>query len=262
MSELTYLSLGWGVQSWTIAAMIALGHMPPINLAIHADTTHESTATYDHARTWTPWLAEHGVTVITVTAPSTDIRVADNYNGVFIPAITVDPATGGKGMLSRQCTDRWKIRPIRSKLRELLGHHPKQGDITALIGISFDEWHRMRDSDAKYIVNSYPLVDMRMTRNDCVQWLTAHHLPVPPKSACVFCPFHTQSHWKALKQAGGQDWDYAVAVDEAIRDRRPNHDLFLHRAGQPLPQAVRIPRDFNAEQLEMDMPCDAAVCFT
>ena len=32
MPEITYLSLGWGVQSFTIAAMAALGKIPPIDL--------------------------------------------------------------------------------------------------------------------------------------------------------------------------------------------------------------------------------------
>ena len=35
---LVYLSLGWGIQSWTLSAMIALGFLPPIDLAIHAFT--------------------------------------------------------------------------------------------------------------------------------------------------------------------------------------------------------------------------------
>ena len=73
MSKLTYLSLGWGVQSWTIAAMVALGELPPIDLAIHADTTHEAVGTYAHAAEWTPWLGEHGVKVVTVTAENTEV---------------------------------------------------------------------------------------------------------------------------------------------------------------------------------------------
>ena len=32
MPEITYLSLGWGVRSWTIAAMAALEELPPIDL--------------------------------------------------------------------------------------------------------------------------------------------------------------------------------------------------------------------------------------
>ena len=31
---LVYLSLGWGVQSWALAAMIALGYLPPIDIAL------------------------------------------------------------------------------------------------------------------------------------------------------------------------------------------------------------------------------------
>jgi len=36
------LSLGWGVQSFTLAAMVALGDLEPVDVAIHADTTHEA----------------------------------------------------------------------------------------------------------------------------------------------------------------------------------------------------------------------------
>ena len=36
------ISLGWGVQSFTLAAMVALGELEPIDAAIHADTTHDS----------------------------------------------------------------------------------------------------------------------------------------------------------------------------------------------------------------------------
>ena len=49
MADITYLSLGWGVQSWAIATMAAVGELPPIDLAIHADTGHEAQKTYEHA---------------------------------------------------------------------------------------------------------------------------------------------------------------------------------------------------------------------
>ena len=76
------LSLGWGVQSFTLAAMVALGDLEPVDVAIHADTTHESKLTYEFAARWTPWLEEHGVRVVTVA--STAAR------------ITTDRAGGGK----------------------------------------------------------------------------------------------------------------------------------------------------------------------
>ena len=72
MPDLTYVSLGWGVQSWTLAAMVALGELPPIDVAVHADTGHEASGTYSHAEKWTLWLGERGVKVVTVTAENTE----------------------------------------------------------------------------------------------------------------------------------------------------------------------------------------------
>lgn len=60
------LSLGWGVQSFALAAMSALGELPKVDVAIHADTTHEREATYAFAAQWTPWLEARGVHVATV----------------------------------------------------------------------------------------------------------------------------------------------------------------------------------------------------
>lgn len=48
------ISLGWGVQSFTLAAMSALGELPAVDVAIHADTTHEASGTYAFAARWTP----------------------------------------------------------------------------------------------------------------------------------------------------------------------------------------------------------------
>ena len=258
--QLTYISLGWGVQSWTLAAMVALGELPPVDLAIHADTTHEAAGTYAHAEKWTPWLEERGVKVVTVMADNTEVvREWSGSRSVTIPAFTLD-ASGSNGQVNRQCTGHWKIIPIRRCLRQLLPN-PKPGAVECWQGISLDEWSRMRDSDVKYIINRYPLVERRLTRRDCVSWLMAHGLDVPPKSACVFCPYHSLGHWKAMKAEGGRDWDWAEAVDSAVRDQRPNHQCFIHPARKPLAAAVKIPEDEGAKQLGMDLPCDGGVCF-
>jgi len=56
------ISLGWGVQSWTLAAMAALGEIEA-DVAIHADTTWEKAATYAFRQQWEPWLQERGLRV-------------------------------------------------------------------------------------------------------------------------------------------------------------------------------------------------------
>ena len=259
---LKILSLGWGVQSWTLAAMSALGDLPPVDYAIHADTTHEAQATYTHAAKWTPWLEERGVKVVTVTAPETDvIQQGPTSRAVMIPAFSLDPHNMQTGQIRRQCTGDWKIDPIRKFLRTVV--KPRPGAVESWQGISYDEWRRMRDSDVRYIQNIYPLVDRKITRAGCIQWLEQHGLDVPPKSACTFCPYHGQDAWRTFKRRGGKDWDEIVAADDSIRNLRPNHVLYIHPKRTPIADAINIPEDVGAYQAELDFeaPCDSGYCF-
>lgn len=260
---LSVLSMGWGVQTWTLAAMMALDEHPRADYIVFADTHHESQETYDFIRKWEPWLGEHGLTVVTVESENTDVVRHDWGRGaVMIPAFTVSSKTGKSGQVKRQCTHDWKIVPIRRFVRKLV--KPTPGAVESWQGISLDEWHRMRDSDVKYIRHVYPLVDIRMTRAGCTEWLDAHELPIPPKSACTFCPYKNKARWKELKQKGGADWEEAVKADESIRLERPNHGLlYVHPARKPLQQAVSIPEDYGAKQLGFeDATCDSGYCFT
>lgn len=209
---LKVLSLGWGVQSWTIAAMSALGELPPLDVAIHSDTTWEHQATYAFSAQWRPWLEARGVKVVVVNDVAQAGRVTSDKTD--IPAFTVD-RIGSFGQLRRQCTSRWKIQPIRRFLRAIQAGcriHPTEHRFVAAwnwrvplfdylrvcagiepfeqvqqwLGISLDEVIRAKDSDVAYIVNHFPLLEQRMTRAGCIAWLQAHKLPIPPKSSCVF----------------------------------------------------------------------------
>lgn len=81
------ISLGWGVQSFTLAAMVALGELEPVQAALHADTTFESQLTYQFAERWTGWLEERGVKVVTVRDETnkinTDRRGGDFYTCLY-----------------------------------------------------------------------------------------------------------------------------------------------------------------------------------
>lgn len=282
------ISLGWGVQSWTMAAMSALGYLPKVDFAIHSDTTWERQSTYEFAEKWTPWLEDRGVKVITVSDPvqpskvassDTDIpaftlkagAAADEWNGVFIPAFTL--TDNSRGQLRRQCTQRWKIVPMRRWVAEELkrrGITKTPGVVEQWLGITLDEWQRAKDSDVAYVVHRFPLLDLRMTRADCLAWLDDHNLPSPGKSACVFCPYQNRHKWQELKRNNGADWQTAKEVDEMLRDKRPPYPLFVHPARKPLDEAVVIPEDFDAQQLSLldqlepddkDAECDSGYCF-
>lgn len=137
---------------------------------------------------------------------------------------------GSGGMLRRQCTKEYKIRPIQKKVRELAGKR-----ITTLwLGISVDEAIRMKESRVKYIAHRYPLaMEHRMTRQDCLGWLERQGYARPPRSACIGCPYRRNSEWRALAPDEFAD---AVAFDHAVRDALPRirGQVFLHSSLQPL----------------------------
>lgn len=216
------ISLGWGVQSFTLAAMAALGDIEPVDYAIHADTTHERQATYEFAKRHTGWLEERGVRVVTVKP--TSAKIVDDFGGVMIPA-HIENA----GMFSRQCTDKWK----RATMRRWLQANRNGERVEQWLGISLDEFQRMRESDVKYITNIYPLVEKRMTRNDCVNYLQRHGIEVPTKSACVFCPFQRTDEWREVMD-NATDFIKATYADEIIREARMPGKLYVHPARIPL----------------------------
>jgi hypothetical protein len=219
------LSLGWGVQSFTLAAMAALGEIEKPDVAIHADTTFESALTYRFARRWTDWLNRHGVRVEIVRNEIYQNTV-DNSGSVIIPAYT---DTDKGGLLSRQCTTKWKRAPMRRLIQEL-----REDRLVELwLGISTDEALRMKPSDVKYVTHRWPLIELGMSRKDCIKWLTDRGFEVPPKSACTFCPYHNTEEWRRIK-ATPEDWEEAVSVDRAIRKARPPYDLFVHPSRKPL----------------------------
>ncbi len=238
------ISLGWGTQSFGLAAMSALGELPHVDAAIHADTGHEASATYEFAARWTPWLEAHGVRVVTVRPDPKYAECINAFGGVMLPAYT------NAGRFPRQCTSNWKIYPIRRWLQA-----NRNGErVQQWIGITADEAYRVKPSDVQYIEHVYPYLGLRMaapggriwSRHDVISWLQERELEVPPRSACVFCPFQSTHEWQRVA-AESTDWARAVAVDRAIRSVRPPGELYVHRSLRPLEEI-----DFTS-QPELDL---------
>ena len=250
----TVLSWGCGVQSTTLAVMSALGDLPPLDTVITADTMFESTETYQMRDWYTAWLRERGVRVEIVTGG--DIRVQGAQEHIHIPFWSSDG-----GPLQRQCTYEFKIMPVRRHIRELLGYdpskppHPPAGSVELWLGISLDEHIRATrmESRVKFIDHSFPLLRKRMSRCDCQRYLKDRGLPVPPKSACICCPYRRASEWLRIKQQSPQDWQAAVEFDEtnrhnplAIRGASTADELFIWRNHYGTPEPIKD-ADMEAE---------------
>ena len=247
---LCVLSLGAGVQSTTVALMSASGELSKLDAAIFADTHWEPKAVYAHLDWLQGQLSAAGIPVYRVSAGNLRDDALSSVRGERneFPGIPfhVTDATG-KAMLRRQCTKRYKIAPIRRKIGELGGSKKVPHSVEQWFGISLDEIQRMRDSDVAYIVHRYPLVDLRMTRADCLRWLAERGYPEPPKSACIGCPFHNNEGWRRIK-AQPEEWTDAVEFDRAIRALpRVQGQAFLHSSARPLDEVDLRTREERGE---------------
>ena len=229
------ISLGAGVQSTTLALMAAHGEIGPMpDCAVFADTGDEPQAVYDHLH----WLMSANVLPFPIHIHGRGIALSEAMLGgnkmARPPLYTV-----GEGMMGRQCTRNFKIRPIKQKLRQLLGPgRPQAGAIELWIGISQDEIVRMKDADVGYITHRWPLIEQRMTRRDCLAWMESHGYPRPPKSSCWHCPYQTNAQWRDKRDNQPEEWLKAVAFDAALRTPAMvalnDVEGFLHPSKVPL----------------------------
>lgn len=243
------LSLGAGVQSSTLYLMAVRGEFGDDRpeAAIFADTQWEPRAVYD----WLDFLEREGGATIPIrrvtqgnireAALTTRVNPSSGRRSrvVSLPVFLVNP-DGTGGMLHRQCTRDFKIRPIRRGVRAVMGQRgvaARPGAVEQWIGISTDEASRMKDSGVKYITNRFPLIERDMSRADCLTWMQQQGFPVPPKSACIGCPYTGADRWRELRKRP-DEWADALDFDRSIRTLpEVNGTAFLHPSRVPLDQA-------------------------
>ena len=220
------ISLGAGVQSTTLALLAHHKEIEPPDYAVFADTGWEPKAVYKHL----DWLESYlNFPVCRVSAGSLKNSLL-NHNGKGFDAVPF--YTGNGGMGRRQCTNQYKLRPIQKLCKP---YSSKGNPVILQLGISTDEWTRMKPSRVKYIKNTWPLIDLEMSRNDCMSWLKSKGHIVPPKSACLGCPYHNNELWREIKIEYPEEFEETCKVDEKIRQTvGSKSEQFMHRSCKPL----------------------------
>ncbi len=280
MIKKRFLSLGAGVQSSALALMITKGEIPAVEAGIFADTGAEPEAVYK----WLDWLKSE------VSFPIYRAKIGDLYwhtlwflnnmplvdDGLSIPFFTKTNTKRGIGMMVRQCTYNYKILPVTMKIRNLLNvkkHkkiNKKIGDqgIDLLLGISYDEALRMKQNKNKYFNNIYPLVDLKINRQDCIDWIKKNYNKTPPRSSCIFCPYHSNKEWLKIKE-NKNDWDKLVKFDRGLRDNKDwwgqgkrniknKNNLYLHHSCKPIEEVDFKIKDDNKSNLTN--ACEEGYC--
>ena len=264
MNKLRVLSLGAGVQSSTLALMIEKGEIPMVDCAIFADTGAEPNEVYD----WLQYLKtqlSYPVYILDDRNLKKDIEdyTIGNFKFASIPFFMKNTESGKTGIMKRQCTSDYKIKPVIKKVRDLLGYQKgervaKDTKVEMVMGISYDEMKRMKTNQIKYIENQYPLVEMAIRRHHCIEWMEKNNFPKPPRSACTFCPFHSNAEWRRIK-GNKKDWEEAVHIDKILRKSTKMKDydeVYLHQSCVPLEEADLREKDDQTGQYSLLDECE------
>jgi len=239
--ELNILSFGGGIQTVALAMMCAKGTIPLPDHVVFADTGWEVEGTYSYLSWFIPWLEAKGMKFHTVQHGNLRDDALDNSKRfAAMPLFTENDEAGPSyGMLRRQCTNEYKVQPVYQEIRKILGLKPYERHNTQVklwLGISLDEAARMKPNRVKWIENIYPLIKHEINRNQCIQFIKNQGWHLPPKSACIGCPYHSDIFWKQLKANSPAEFADAVDFDHAIRKHRVSlkNKAFLHRSLRPL----------------------------
>ena len=70
--------------------------------------------------------------------------------------------------------------------------------------------------------------------------MAKHGYPDPPRSACYYCPFHSDTEWRRLRDDDPEHFQKALDFDKIIRAAYIQHDkstrmeVYLHSSCKPL----------------------------
>lgn len=180
------VGFGGGVNSAAVlVGLLARGIRP--GLVVFADTGGEKPETYAFLDQLCCWLVEVGFPALTKVKKASP-RVGD--------ASLEDECLRRETLPSRayglsSCAFRWKIEPMEKHLN----HWPRavnsiRHGIKPIKALGYDagESHRSAIEEDEKLRYWYPLREWGWDRERCVAEIGKTTLPLPPKSACFFCP--------------------------------------------------------------------------
>lgn len=270
--ELRAVSYGGGVQSTSLLVLAATGLIDfPLFLMANTGDDSENPETLTYVRDVAmPYAEQHGIELVLLDRHLRDGTVETLLGRLTKPGsrslgIPVRMPNGKPG--NRSCTTDFKIKVVGKELKR----RGASAETPALvgIGISLDEAHRINARGVEpYEHLSYPLVGvgvetgLRMTRSDCARLIADAGLPVPPKSACYFCPFHRRAVWAEQRRSHPDLFEKSAELEDLLIERRTElgrHPVFLSDAGIPLREAISTDQTLFDDD---DGSCETGWCFT
>lgn len=211
-----------------------------------------------------PYAIAHGIPLVYLdnnyhVRPTVYRNIMDANLTIPVPAYL-----NGGAPVHRVCTVDYKIRTVERWVRSM-GYNKM---VTGL-GISTDEITRASTSQwekgeiVKLRKRVYPLIDLHISRNDCIEIIRGARLPVPPKSSCWFCPYKTVQDWKNMMQNDPERFNKAIEIEDTLNERGKRihertgkqYSFTICRNKRPLRElAQQIPL------FEFDDNCESGYC--
>lgn len=296
-TPLRIFSYGGGVQSTAALVLAAQERIDfPVFLFSNVGDDSEHPKTIRYVReVAAPFARSHGIELHELHRTRRDGTTETLYGrltreGSRSLPIPVRMSNGAPG--TRSCTVDFKIKVIGKWLKEHgasapracrahAGDGPQAGcgkcragsPATVGIGISADEVQRVnarRNEPHERL--SYPLIGLpaeedtglRLRRSDCIEVIRNAGLPVPPKSACYFCPFHRPGTWHDQRRDEPDLFAKSCELEDLLNERREvlgKDPVYLTRFAKPL--RVAIPDGVDLLPIfGDDAHCDNGWCMT
>jgi len=292
--KMTILNFSGGKQSSCLLWMVLLGHLekPDNFFVLTADPGMENSLTYRYVEMMHEKCREAGITALVADPKSLYFDIMDlpkrKRTGRLDnpPYWTIDEK-GKQGRLKQSCTKYYKIQPMDRALRGLMEkylgikrNNSRIGEnvVCKWIGFSYEEVMRIKPASQKYVEFQYPLVDMKMKKEDIIAYFIENDLPVPPRSVCNACFSNGIATFKYMFLNRPEDWKQSVEIDEAIRDMSDvgvREKCYVSKTCLPLARLAEL--DFDTEKISVKMKvkgykvtmgdddnlsCDSGYCFT
>lgn len=273
------LCMGAGVDT---TAMLLKWH-DRYDAVLFADPGGEEPETYEHIeKRLKPFCREHNVPWVTVVAHRPDpdhpnaaahAKAARAYtakqNAAGVPYSLQEHCQTRQILpiiARRWCTVRFKINPINRWCRD--AGATRERPIVKHIGIAHDEAWRLKSfgaDDPLYVGCAYPLVDARMTRDDCLRIIADHGWPTTAKSGCDYCMFKKRHQFREMARSNPARFLEIVRMENnAMADGQPP----LLKSGplswilEPPPRTDQSLDDLEkAEAAEAEESCTTGYCF-
>jgi hypothetical protein len=257
-------SCGGGVQSTACLVLAAQGVIPyrTFVFANVGDKAESPDTILYIANVLKPYAAQHDISWVDVQRRRRDGTPVDLFEELHRPIRSIDipvrMSNGAPG--NRNCTVEFKIKPISKWIKRnapgcILGK-----------GISTDEPHRAtpsRESDG--YVSAYPLIELGLSRSDCLRVVREAGLPQPPKSSCWFCPYKTTDQWITLRRQRPDLFERVVQLEKTLNAKRAaigKDQVFISGRCRPLDIVIPDQLGLLPEWIDEQDGCESGYCMT